>query len=62
MRPTINRSSIKRIVVALRNEADPDRPRRVAARLHDTLRPDALSTLAAMEVYKRLHGTSEALS
>lgn len=41
---------------ALRNASDPDRARRVAARLNDRLNPAASRTLAQMEIYRRLHG------
>lgn len=47
---------------ALRNASDPDRARRVAARVHAALSPAVSRTLAQIEIYKRLHGNREAKS
>lgn len=51
--------SAPQIYAALKNQSDPDRARRVAARLYDSLRPASRRTFEAMEIYKRLHGVKE---
>lgn len=57
-----NSPTAEQIAVALRNQNDPDRSRRVAARLNERLNPAARRTLAQMEIYRRLHGSQEAKS
>lgn len=46
-----------RIAQAIKNESDPDRPRRVAARLHEMRQRNPTGhVLEKMELYKRLGG------
>jgi len=53
----MNAPSAEQLAAALRNQTDPDRAKRVAARLHDARKRSRV--LDAMEIYKRLHGTPE---
>ena len=52
-------SSAQQINCALKNQSDPDRSRRVAARLNDSLPLKGSRILAQMEIYRRLCGVKE---
>ena len=58
----INSPTSEQIAEAIRNHCDPDKPKRVASRLYETLTASKSTTVAAMQVYARLHGNREAKS
>lgn len=53
-------TNAEKIAQAIKNGSNPDRARRVAARLNDRLRPASVRILEQMEIYRRLHGSQEA--